>query len=298
MRIPRTVLTFSLAVLSAAPALAWIPKLDASTAKNVIDAAYRRRDPLATYLTADLSVEGGKFKANGAGVGAASGAVKVFDGADTCLSDWLSAPAAYDKSGSRPASLTLSGQADQLSFQAAAASDSFKTMSADAALKAFNVGLLPDASNDYGANVVIKSPDKSNSTIVTDSKTTVRQAGDTTTVNSTSTSSVQPQALARSIPDGQLRLDLVVAGLSDLKQRAAYKVGMKGPDGKLLAPVKSSYVNDWKADGAGKLGGTLVYYFEPTKAGINANDKIDLIVRTESDSGCVYAVNFDLGQFY
>ena len=238
MRIPRAVLTFSLAVMSAAPALAWIPKLDASTAKNVIDAAYRRRDPLATYLTADLSVEGGKFKANGAGPEAVN--VKAFDGGDACLSDWLSAPTAYDKSGSRPASLTLSGQADQLSFQAAAASDSFKTLSADAALK----------------------------------------------------------DLASRMPDGQLRLDLVVAGLSDLKQRAAYKVGLKGPDGKLLAPVKSSYVNDWKADGAGKLGGTLVYYFEPTKAGINANDKVDLIVRTESDSGCVYAVNFDLGQFY
>lgn len=231
LRLPRTVLILSLAALSAAPALAWIPKLDATTAKNVIDAAYRRRDPLITYLTADLSVESGKFKTDG---------VKVFGGGDACLSDWLSAPLAYDKSGSRPASLTLSGQADQLSFQAAAASDSFKTLSADAALK--------------------------------DS--------------------------ASRMPDGQLRLDLVVAGLADLKQRAAYKVGLKGPDGKLLAPVRSSYVNDWKADSAGRLGGTLVYYFEPTKAGINANDKVELIMRTESDSGCVYAVNFDLGQFY
>ena len=233
-RFPRTVLILSLAVLSAAPALAWIPKLDASTAKNVIDAAYRRRDPLLTYLTADLSVEGGKFRTDGPGT------VKIFDGGDACLSDWLSAPAAYDKSGSRPSSLTLSGQADQLSFQAAAASDSFKTLSADAALK-------------------------------------------------------DP---ASRMPDGQLRLDVVVAGLGDLKQRAAYKIGLKGPDGKVLAPVKSSYVNDWKADSTGKLGGTLVYYFEPTKAGINANDKVDVIVRTESDSGCVYAVNFDLGQFY
>lgn len=240
VRISRTVLILSLAVLSAAPALAWIPKLDASTAKNVIDAAYRRRDPLSTYLTADLSVEAGKFKANGVGAGASAGTVKVFDGGDACLSDWLSAPVAYDKSGSRPASLTLSGQADQLSFQAAAASDSFKTLSADAALK-------------------------------------------------------DP---ASRMPDGQLRLDLVVAGLGDLKQRAAYKIGLKGPDGKVLAPVRSSYVNDWKADSAGRLGGTLVYYFEPTKAGINANDKIDVVVRTESDSGCVYAVNFDLGQFY
>jgi hypothetical protein len=136
--------------------------------------------------------------------------------------------------------LTLSGQADQLSFQAGTARDSFKNLTAADALK--------------------------------DS--------------------------ASRLPDGQIRLDLVVAGLADLKQRAAYLVRLKGPDGKLLAPVKSSYVNDWKADSGGRFGGTLVYYFEPTKAGINANDKIDILVRTEAESNCAYAVNFDLGQFY
>jgi len=222
----------SLVLLTSSPALAWIPKLDDSTAKNVIDAAYGRRDTLPTYLTDDLTVQDGKFKSGDV--------VKVFDGGDTCLSDWLSAPTAFDKSGSRPASLTLSGQADQLSFQAADARNSFKNLTAADALK--------------------------------DS--------------------------ASRLPDGQIRLDLVVAGLGDLKQRAAYLVRLKGPDGKLLAPVKSSYVNDWKADASGKQGGTLVYYFEPQKNGINANDKVDILVRTEAASNCAYAVNFDLGQFY
>ena len=219
------------ALLICAPALAWIPKLDDSTAKSVIDAAYGRRDALPTYLTADLGVQDGKFR---------SGTVKAFDGGDACVTDWLAAPTAYDKSGSRLGSLTLSGQADQLSFQAGAARDSFKNLTTADALK--------------------------------DS--------------------------ASRLPDGQIRLDLVVAGLADLKQRAAYLVRLKGPDGKLLAPVKSSYVNDWKADSGGRFGGTLVYYFEPTKAGINANDKIDILVRTEAESNCAYAVNFDLGQFY
>ena len=253
------------ALLTSAPALAWIPKLDDSTAKNVIDAAYGRRDALPTYLTADLGVQDGKFR---------SGTVKAFDGGDACVSDWLAAPTAYDKSGSRLGSLTLSGQADQLSFQAGAARDSFKNLTAADALK--------------------------------DS--------------------------ASRLPDGQIRLDLVVTGLADLKQRAAYLVRLKGPDGKLLAPVKSSYVNDWKpmnpanapvaatasttattttngntttatttvqaVQPQGPFTGTLVYYFEPTKVGINANDKVDILVRTEAESGCAYAVNFDLGQFY
>jgi len=232
MRTARLLLPVTFAVLTAAPALAWIPKLDASTAKNVIDAAYRRRDPVPTYLTVDLTVQDGKFRTDGG--------AKAFDGGDTCVSDWLAAPTAYDRSGSRPVTLTLSGQADQLSFQAAAANDNFKNLTPDDALK--------------------------------DS--------------------------ASRMPDGQLRLDLVVAGLADLKQRAAYTVRLRGPDGKLSAPVKASYVNDWKADSAGRFGGTLVYYFEPTKVGVNANDKVDLLVRTEADSSCAYAVNFDLGQFY
>lgn len=228
----RKVAFLSALLLTAAPALAWIPKLDDSTAKNVIDASYGRRDALLTYLTADLSVQDGKFKT--------AGAVKAFDGGDQCVADWLAAPTTYDKSGSRPTSLTLSGQADQLSFQAAAARDNFKNLTVADALK--------------------------------DS--------------------------ASRLPDGQIRLDLVVAGLADLKQRAAYLVRLKGPDGKLLAPVKASYVNDWKADSTGRFGGTLVYYFEPTKSGINANDKVDLLVRTEAETNCAYAVNFDLGQFY
>ncbi|WP_425147889.1 hypothetical protein [Deinococcus sp.] len=228
----RSTLLIALTVLTAAPALAWIPKLDDTTARTVIDGAYGRQDAPPTYLNADLTVQDGKFKSGNV--------VKAFDGGDTCVSGWLSAPAAYDKSGSRPTGLTLSGQADQLAFQAANARDNFKSLTPDDALK--------DA--------------------------------------------------ASRMPDGQIRLDLTVAGLKDQKQRSAYLVRLKGPDGKLLAPVKTSYVNDWKADAGGRFGGTLVYYFEPTKAGINANDKVDILIRTEASSNCAYAVGFDLGQFF
>jgi hypothetical protein len=270
----RKFVLLSTLLLAAAPALAWIPKLDENTTKNVVDAAYGRRDPLTTYITADLSVQDGKFRSEGA--------VTAFDGGDSCISDWLATPTAYDQSGSRPQSLTFSGQADQLSFAAAAARDSFKTLTPANALKAFAAGVLPDASNDFGAKA---GPAQPVATASTKSAETAAPAP-------------APQVSSPSVPDGQLRLDLVVAGLADQKQRSAYLVRLKGPDGKLVAPVKSSYVNDWKDDSTGRFTGTLVYYFAPQKANINANDKVDVLVRTEAESTCAYAVNFDLGKFY
>jgi hypothetical protein len=241
----RTMLALS-ALLLATPALAWIPKLEEVSARAVIDGAYGRRDPVQTYLAADLNVEGGKFRA---------ATVRAFDGGDACLNSWLAAPG-DPAQGSRPLSLTLSGQADGLSFQAVQARDSFKNLTVPEGLAA----------------------------------TTGR------------------------LPDGQLRLDLVVSGLKDIKQRGAYLVRLRGPDGKLVAPARSSYVDDWKpvvpapaAGGAaattpaatqGPLTGTLVYYFEPLKAGLNANDKVEVLIRTEADTACAYAVAFDLGSFY
>ena len=199
-----------LTALASGPALAWVPKLEEQSAKTIIDSAYGRRAAAPTFLTVDLGVKDGKFNAPG-------GSVTVFDGPDTCLSDWLT-PLSADSTGSRVASLTLSGQADQLLFQAQDARDNFKNLTVDEALK-----------NTDGR-----------------------------------------------LPDGQLRVDIAVRGLNDLQQRSAYLVRLKGPDGKLIAPTRFSYVNDWKAGEAGKQAGTLVYYFEPLKAGLNANDKIDL----------------------
>ncbi|GAA5512644.1 hypothetical protein Dcar01_01362 [Deinococcus carri] len=116
----------TLTVLLSAPALAWVPKLEETTAKNVIDGAYGRRDPVPTYQTLDLTVKDGKFAAG-------DGAVKVFDGGDKCLADWIAAPTDF-KGGSRPASVTVSGQADQLYFQAQDARDNFRNLSAEGAL--------------------------------------------------------------------------------------------------------------------------------------------------------------------
>lgn len=222
----------TLCVLLSAPVLAWVPKLEETTARNVIDGAYARRDPVPTFQTVDLTVEGGKFKT-------ADRLVGVFDGGEACLTDWLTAPLDYRKS-SRPASITVSGQADQLYFQAQDARDNFKNLS------------VPDALN--------------------------------------------AENTAKRLQDGELRVDLLVRGLPSEKARSAYLVRLKGQEGKMIAPIRSNIVSDWKQD-AGTWMGTLVYYFEPLKAGIGASDKTELLIRTEADNNCAYRVTLDLGSF-
>lgn len=224
----------ALTVLFSAPALAWVPKLDEVTARNVIDGAYGRRDEVKTYRTTDLSVKDGKFAAG-------EGAIRAVDGGEKCVADWLAAPTDF-KLGSRPVSVTLSGQADQLYFQARDARDNFRNLTPAEALAA-------DASS-------------------------------------------------KRMADGELRVDLGVQGLPSEKARDAYLLRLKGPDGKMIAPARRSYVNDFKAQEGGTFSGTLVFYFEPLKAGIGASDAVELLLRTEyGENSCAYAVPLNLGQF-
>lgn len=271
----RTSALLALTLLLSAPALAWVPKLEETTAKNVIDGAYGRRDPVPTFLTLDLNVKDGQFVSG-------QGAVKAFDGGEKCVADWLAAPNDF-AAGSRPAAITVSGQADQLYFQAVDARDNFKVLDSKNALAAFESGFLPDAANEYGALKVV-------------AKTETTQAGTTTTSTTTVTSTPAPPKQTPAMPAGQLRVDLNVRGLPTEKARDAYLVRMKAPDGKLVAPVRRSFVNDFKQE-AGTWSGTLVYYFEPLKAGIGASDKAELLIRTEADTNCAYSVTLDLGSF-
>ena len=114
--------------LLSGPALAWVPALDESSAKTVIDGAYNRSaTPVNTLLSLDLSVKDGQFAAG-------DGAVKAFDGGDACVSDWKQNPTDYAKFGSRPTNVTLTGQADELFLQAQQARDQFKNLTVKDAL--------------------------------------------------------------------------------------------------------------------------------------------------------------------
>ncbi|MFK7603442.1 hypothetical protein ACI3L1_14655 [Deinococcus sp. SM5_A1] len=289
-------LLISLPLLSG-PALAWVPQLEETTAKNVIDGAYGRRAPIPTFLTMDLGVKDGQFVAG-------PQAVTAYMGGPACVDGWLAAPTDYS-AGSRPAALTFSGQADQLFFQAQDARDSFKNLSVKDAL-----------GEEY---------------------------------------------TSKRLANGELRVDITVRGLPTEQARSAYLVRLRGKDGALLAPTRSTYVNDWKpiagpakattgnadqttnatstsdgqitntqvtstvgnqtattnstttSDGKtvttnstttatknpqkGPFEGTLVYYFEPLKAGLGAGEKVNLLIKTEADTECAYNVAVDLSKF-
>ncbi|CAM3911952.1 hypothetical protein [Deinococcus frigens] len=232
MRKPTLMALLTLMPLLAGPALAWVPELEETTAKNVIDGAYGRRATVPTFLTVDLGVKDGQFVAG-------PNAVTAFAGGPACLDGWLAAPT-DPTAGSRPAALTVSGQADQLFFQAQDARDSFKNLSAK------------DALGEEYAN--------------------------------------------KRLPSGELRVDMNVRGLPSELARNAYLVRLKGKDGALVAPLRSTYVSDFKQDG-GTWTGTLVYYFEPLKAGLGAGAKVELLVKTEADTDCAYSVTLDLSKF-
>lgn len=223
---------FTLVPLLSGPALAWVPQLEETVAKNVIDGAYGRRAPVPTFLTMDLGVKDGQFVAG-------PQSVTAYMGGPACVDGWLAAPTDYT-AGSRPAALTISGQADQLFFAAQDARDSFKNLSVKEAL-----------GEEYAS---------------------------------------------KRLANGELRIDINVRGLPTEQARNAYLVRMKGKDGKLVAPVRSTYVNDFKQDGE-TWTGTLVYYFEPLKAGLGAGEKVDLLVKTEADTECAYNVSVDLSKF-
>ncbi|AFZ69210.1 hypothetical protein [Deinococcus peraridilitoris] len=226
-----------LVALVSGGALAWAPKLDNQSAKAVLDTAYNRTtQPVSTVLNIDLSVKEGAF--------ATKDAVRVFDGDPGCLTSWAQDPSAYAQHGSRPTSVTLTGQADELFLQAQQARDSFKNLTVQDALKPREGGL----------------------------------------------------------PEGHLRVYVGMAGLENEKLRDAYNVALRTPDGKIVQPYRRAFTSDWKQAGEGsargRWSGSMVYYFDAAKAGLNATSKADVLIRTEADNDCAFAVGIDLAKFY
>ncbi|MDO4264375.1 MAG: hypothetical protein Q4C67_09265 [Deinococcus sp.] len=117
------VLTLLTLPLLAPAALAWSPALDEPTAQKVIDTAFQRpvTDPKPTFQTVNLSVENGAFKV--------PGAVTQFAGPDTCLSSWQAEPGNF-AGGSRMQSVTASGQADSVYWQAVKANKQWLNLKA------------------------------------------------------------------------------------------------------------------------------------------------------------------------
>lgn len=99
------------------------------------------------------------------------------------------------------------------------------------------------------------------------------------------------------LPEGHLRAYLKITGLGSEKQRNAYDVVVRAADGKLTKAYRRAFVSDWQKDEAGRWTGSMVYYFDAAKAGVTATSKLDVLIRTEADSDCVYQITADLAKF-
>ena len=129
-------LTGCLILSLAGSAFAWLPKLDESAAKAIVDGVYRRGPDVQTSSSLSLEVKNGAFDAG-------SNAVEVYGGDAKCLSDWLNKPKSYTTLGSRPTVLAVAGQSDFIKAAAIEARDNFKTLTAAAALEVAR-NRLPD----------------------------------------------------------------------------------------------------------------------------------------------------------
>ena len=108
-------------------ALAWLPKLDESAAKAIVDGVYRRGPDVQTSSNLSLEVKNSAFET--------ANVVEVYSGDAKCVSDWLNKPKSYSTLGSRPTALAVAGQSDFIKAAAIEARDNFKTMTAAAALE-------------------------------------------------------------------------------------------------------------------------------------------------------------------
>ncbi len=102
------------------------------------------------------------------------------------------------------------------------------------------------------------------------------------------------------LPAGHLQVYVQIAGLKDEFQRAAYNLGIVQPKETFLRPYKIAYLEDWQksSDKDPRYSGTMLYYFDLSKAAIDPASKLTWVLQTEANSNCTYTVVTDFSQFY
>ncbi|AEV15269.1 hypothetical protein TCCBUS3UF1_2200 [Thermus sp. CCB_US3_UF1] len=104
---------------------------------------------------------------------------------------------------------------------------------------------------------------------------------------------VLPQA-KRFLPDGHLRVYLTVEGLARLEWREAYTLGALVGD-KPRRAYRVTYLDDWQKEEKGYRG-TLVFYLDLSE-GVDPQGELLLLLMTEAEADCVYALSVPLGRF-
>ena len=100
----------------------------------------------------------------------------------------------------------------------------------------------------------------------------------------------------KSLPDGHLRVFIRIEGLAKDTLRDAYQVGALDSSTQVIPPYKITFLDDWAQQG-GTWAGTMVYYFDLSKARLTPTGTLPILIRTEAESDCAYRVNINLGTF-
>lgn len=97
------------------------------------------------------------------------------------------------------------------------------------------------------------------------------------------------------LPAGHLRVYVTMQGLERAELRDAYLAALQVGD-ELVQPVRRAFTNDWR-EVQGRFGGSMVYTFDLSGAGLRGNETVGLLLRTEADNDCAYAISLNLADF-
>lgn len=98
------------------------------------------------------------------------------------------------------------------------------------------------------------------------------------------------------LPGGHFQVYVQIRGLAQERQREAYNLGVQAQGG-ILRPYRSAYLEDWERGEDGSFGGTMLYYFDLSKANLESYKRLTLVFQTEM-SACTYTVGADISKFY
>lgn len=101
------------------------------------------------------------------------------------------------------------------------------------------------------------------------------------------------------LPSGHLQVFITMEGLAQETQRGAYNVGINLGGENFARPYRVAFLDDWKRAADGRFGGTMLYYFDLSKAtGFDPRGKLNLVLQTEAAQDCTYSVTADLSKFF
>ena len=100
------------------------------------------------------------------------------------------------------------------------------------------------------------------------------------------------------LPSGHLQVYMQMEGLTQEAQRGSYNVGINLGGENFARPYRIAFLDDWQRGPDGRFGGSMLYYFDLSKATtFDSRGKLTLVFQTEAPQDCTYTLTADLSKF-